>query len=417
MTAISAEQHRSGATQDVNGRTLRRGFDGPEYRQADPAAVTHRRAGKGLWADLYTDPGMVSLPRRISRSSRGRLTRTAASARIRLRHAVGRGLRDSPPAVQDAVRRASIRILAALGPVETPDGQPSRSDTGWQSPPVPVPEGTSVSELEQSLRTWSVNAEPPGHLVAYVDDSIWRFLHTWGVVRYDTGTCLELGANPYFTTYLLDQHTKLELTLANFYGTKGQTTETVSFVPPGGTNRLEVEKKSWMFNVEEDEFPFDSHAFDVVLFCEILEHLLMDPLKVLRQIHRVLKPGGTLVLTTPNVARLDNLLSMVNGANIYDPYSGFGPYGRHNREYTRHELHRLLEFAGFDVEYSFTADGHPTDPRRWPHFDVAAPLVDFRRDDLGHYLFVRARAARPPRDHVPSFLYRSRPDGEIVPYA
>jgi hypothetical protein len=73
-------------------------------------------------------------------------------------------------------------------------------------------------------------------------------------------------------------------------------------------------------------------------------------------------------------------------------------------------------FAGFEVEYSFTADGHPADPRRWPSYDEVAPLVEFRRPDLGEYVFVRARTVRPPRDHLPSFLYRSRPEGEIVEY-
>jgi SAM-dependent methyltransferase len=251
---------------------------------------------------------------------------------------------------------------------------------------------------------------------AYVTDSIWRFLYTWGIVRDDGGSCLELGANPYFTTYLLDTHTRLELTLANFYGQRGEATETVSYLPPGAADRIELPRPMRLFNVEEDVFPYDDSSFDVVLFCEMLEHLLMDPVATLRQIHRVLKPDGVLVLTTPNVARLDNVLAIVNGANIYDPYSGYGPYGRHNREYNRHELHHLLEFAGFDVEYSFTADGHPTDFARWPRLNAVAPLVEFRSPDLGHYLYVRAHPTRPPRDKLPSFLYRSRPEGEIVPF-
>jgi SAM-dependent methyltransferase len=339
-----------------------------------------------------------------------------STIRKKVRHAAGRGLRRSPAAVQNGIRRGSTTLLAALGPGDGADGGVANSQPGWASPPVPVPGGTSLGAIEESFRSWSINGEPVGHMGAYVDDSIWRFLHTWGIVQNDTGSCLELGANPYFTTDLLDHYTNLELTLANYYGARGETTETVSFVPPGGTERVEITRTSRMFNIEEDDFPFDAHSFDVVLFCEILEHLLMDPVAVLRQLYRVLKPGGALVLTTPNVARLENVLAMVNGANIYDPYSGFGPYGRHNREYNRHELHRLLDFAGFEVEYSFTADGSPADPRRWPRYEMTTPLVDFRREDLGQYLFVRARSSRPPRDHLPSFLYRSRPEGEIVTF-
>jgi SAM-dependent methyltransferase len=236
------------------------------------------------------------------------------------------------------------------------------------------------------------------------------------MVRGDAGTCLELGANPYFTTYLLDEHTGLDLTLANYYGQRGETTELVSFLPGDDAVRREVKRQSMLFNVEEDRFPFDDNSFEIVLFCEMLEHLLMDPLAALRQIHRVLKPGGVLVLTTPNVCRFGNVLAMVNGANVYDPYSGYGPYGRHNREYNRHEIHRLLAFAGFDVEYSMTADGRPTDHTAWASYPAVAALVKFRAPDLGHYHFVRARATGTPRSQLPSFLYRSRPEGEIVPY-
>ncbi len=64
------------------------------------------------------------------------------------------------------------------------------------------------------------------------------FLHTSGIVRDETGACVELGANPYFTNYLLDRHTRLELSLANFYKQAGEATETVSFVPPGTTERV-----------------------------------------------------------------------------------------------------------------------------------------------------------------------------------
>jgi SAM-dependent methyltransferase len=320
--------------------------------------------------------------------------------------------------VQNTIRRGSRSLLAALGPDGEGVRPASEAPSVFESPPVPVPDGLSLPDMEGTFRSWSIDGEPVGHMDGYLGESFWRFMYTWGMVRDEAGACLELGSNPYFTTHLLDRHTRLDLTLANYFGQAGvdEITQTLSFVPPGTTERVEVERRSRLFNIEEDEFPYETDAFDVVLFCEILEHLLMDPVAVLRQIHRVLKPGGILALTTPNVARLDNVLAVINGGNVYGPYSGYGPYGRHNREYNRHELHRLLDFVGFDVEYSFSADGHLTEHTRLPGYDVAAPLVDFRRYDLGQYLFVRARARRPPRDALPSFLYMSRPEGEIVAF-
>lgn len=293
---------------------------------------------------------------------------------------------------------------------------PFPPDEVWLSPPVPVPDGWSLAQIEAILRSWSVDGEPVGHLAAYVDDSLWRFLHTWGLARTDSGRCLELGANPYFTTYLLSNHTDLDLTLANFYGRTGQehSRQTVSHDLVDRDQRIEVGYDSSIFNIEEDVYPFETDSFDVVLFCEIIEHLLMNPLAALREIHRVLRPQGVLILTTPNVSRLQNVLAMVNGANIYDPYSGFGPYGRHNREYNRVELHRLLEFAGFDVESSFTADGHPAEPGSWPQREVIERLLLPRREDLGQYLFVRAKATRKPREGLPTFLYRSYPPELLV---
>ena len=48
------------------------------------------------------------------------------------------------------------------------------------------------------------------------------------------------------------------------------------------------------------DYDFGNHKFDVVVICEVLEHLYA-PHKALANIHSILKPGGKLILSTPFV--------------------------------------------------------------------------------------------------------------------
>ena len=223
-----------------------------------------------------------------------------------------------------------------------------------------LPSGITEETLRQVFLSFSLDNGPIGQLDPYVHDALYRFIHSWQLVRNETGKCLELGANPYFITWLLQEHTKLNLTLANYFGgEEGTGSQTLSW--QDGDSRKSSIFEFDHFNMEESRFPYEDNSFEVVLYCEIIEHLLMNPVHTLTEIHRVLKPGGLLVVTTPNVARFGNVLALADGRSIYDPYSGFGAYGRHNREYSIEELLHLLEFAGFEHESSFTADAHHED--------------------------------------------------------
>jgi len=123
--------------------------------------------------------------------------------------------------------------------------------------------------------------------------------------------------------------------------------------------------------------------------------------------------GGTLVVTTPNVTRLENVTRLISGENIYDPYSGYGPYGRHNREYNRHELVTLIQFEGFDVTEMFTADVHENRAAVYAKLSYLKDKLEFRKNDLGQYLFLKATNTSRVSEKVPSWLYRSLPPEKI----
>jgi hypothetical protein len=116
-----------------------------------------------------------------------------------------------------------------------------------------------------------------------------------------------------------------------------------------------------------------------------------------------------LILTTPNVSRLYNVASAVAGVNIYDPYSGYGPYGRHNREYNKHELNLLLGHAGFTLDALFSADVHRNQSHNLCDLAPLVPLLKHRELDLGQYLFARMKNEKPLQDLKPQWLYRSYP--------
>lgn len=73
--------------------------------------------------------------------------------------------------------------------------------------------------------------------------------------------------------------------------------------------------------------PYEDGSFDYVLCTEVLEHVA-DPLSFLADLRRVLRPGGTLLLTVPWSARLHHV-----------PHD----YGR----FTRYGLVQLLDSCGF----------------------------------------------------------------------
>ena len=113
---------------------------------------------------------------------------------------------------------------------------------------------------------------------------------------------------------------------------------------------------------------FTDNTFDCVIFTEIIEHL-SDPVRHLKEIHRILKPNGYLIISTPNALsynRIGNyLLSFWFGnkkkmaeytAAIDREERGTGTDLDHIFCWTFDTLYRLLSRNGFRyVDHKFSA--------------------------------------------------------------
>ena len=96
--------------------------------------------------------------------------------------------------------------------------------------------------------------------------------------------------------------------------------------------------------VRPGEFPYDEGSFDVATCIELLEHLTpTDGQALLVEARRVIRPDGTLLLTTPDYGGawpiLEWMLNRVSAVSYED---------QHITHYTRSGLKQFLEQAGFE---------------------------------------------------------------------
>ncbi|HEX5228699.1 MAG TPA: methyltransferase domain-containing protein [Bryobacteraceae bacterium] len=236
-----------------------------------------------------------------------------------------------------------------------------------------------------------------------------RFLRTLTMVPppSKTGRALELGAYMQMTPVLGCVLGYGEVRGA-YFGTAGRTDH--KKVSAGGQEIFHCAVD--LFDAEKDPFPYPNEHFDTVLACEIFEHFLHDPMHMLIECGRVLTEGGTLVLTTPNVASytaVARVVEMSGNPQLYSMYPY--PHGEysdtevgHMREYTPAELEQAINSAGFEVEYLFTKIAPEYNAHQWvQRFLERNNATTILR---GEQLFVLARKkSEIPVLRYPSFLY------------
>ncbi|MBT2368180.1 class I SAM-dependent methyltransferase [Streptomyces sp. ISL-10] len=127
--------------------------------------------------------------------------------------------------------------------------------------------------------------------------------------------------------------------------------------------------------------PFADGCADAVLFSEVVEHLV-DPDRALDEVRRILRPGGHLMLSTPNLAAWYNRALLLAGWQpVFSEVSLRGIHGRPGREvvghlrlYTARALRSFLTASDFEVVTIAGAPFHGV-PRGLRWLDRAACAV------------------------------------------
>ena len=102
-------------------------------------------------------------------------------------------------------------------------------------------------------------------------------------------------------------------------------------------------------------------SINVILFAEIIEHLTFNPVRFWKQIHRILAPGGRIVVTTPNyyawngrVWRPWRFLRGSGGGISVDDILNMHTYSHHWREFAMAELIRYFSLLSPDFRIAKT---------------------------------------------------------------
>ena len=166
-----------------------------------------------------------------------------------------------------------------------------------------------------------------------------------------------------------------------------------------------------LFDAEKDPFPYPDGYFSTVLCCELLEHLTTDPMHMMMELNRILKIGGSLVLTTPNIASLRAAAAILQGFHpmlfpaYIRPRAGGEVEARHSREYTPREIQSLFEVAGFELTL---LDTGPFREEPKPELQWVEHLMDryiLPKDHRGDGIYAVGRKTGAVKQRYPEWLY------------
>ncbi|HYP06235.1 MAG TPA: glycosyltransferase [Bryobacteraceae bacterium] len=304
----------------------------------------------------------------------------------------------------NSVAERYARFLQAISAgVEWPLAKVAAASTTTSVEPAPQRQAIVV-EPEYVLG-WAENAEAR----SYVNTHITRLAKTLAITPAGASDkrILEMGSYLQITPAL---KTKLGYGEVRgcYYGPAGQVDRKAIQSENGEVFECDVD----LFDAEKDPFPYPDEYFDTILCCELIEHLPSDPMHMMSEINRILKPGGHVVITTPNIVSARALSAILQGyhpgffpAYIRPAEPGAEVEARHAREYAPREIKHLFLDAGFDTVLLETGEflDEPHPEHAWVRHLLETYEVTTELRGDGIYAVGQKRG--PVRDRYPAWLY------------
>ncbi len=295
-------------------------------------------------------------------------------------------------------------LAAAVPGAPVPTEAPPQGEPRAFPQPEPLPPPAAAAQPETVLE-WA----PPDPLFRhYVDTHLSRLTKTLDMIPPGApgDRILEMGCYLQITPALKSKLGYGEVR-GCYYGDGGKAEHRTIVSESGEIFTCDID----LFDAEKDPFPYPNEHFSTVLCCEIIEHLFEDPMHMVAEINRVLRPGGHVLLTTPNIASLRAIGAILQGYHpgLFPQYIKPSHDGtvdpRHNREYSPIEVQNLLEDAGFEMIRLETGPfrDQPTPELAW--VTRLLERYDLRSDLRGEGIYALARKTGPVRARYPEWLY------------
>lgn len=205
-------------------------------------------------------------------------------------------------------------------------------------------EAKTVSEIYEDLNTLN---ELDG-LLENTGDMALKRRTKWIIANLDLKTgdkILDVGCGDGFYLHILSNLNK-----------KARLTGTDFDVRALGSARKNLQGRNIRLVAGDlmKKLPFASNSFNKIIMSEVTEHL-PDDVRGLKEVYRVLKPGGLACVTVPH-ANYPFLWDPVNWVleHLFDTHfkSGFwaGIWNQHERLYEKDQIGKVIEKAGFDIK-------------------------------------------------------------------